>query len=128
MLFFFLMIRRPPRSTRTDTLFPYTTLFRSVAMTARTLFDKIWDSHVVADLGDDTALLHIDRHIMHDLGGGAGLRRIAELGHTVRNPELTFANPDNADIGRASWRGRGCRYVVNSVVHGELQKKTHTHK
>src|SRR3546814_4165693 len=30
-LFFFLMIRRPPRSTRTDTLFPYTTLFRSPA-------------------------------------------------------------------------------------------------
>src|SRR3546814_4002108 len=30
-LFFFLMIRRPPRSTRTDTLFPYTTLFRSCA-------------------------------------------------------------------------------------------------
>src|SRR3546814_13248192 len=30
--FFFLMIRRPPRSTRTDTLFPYTTLFRSVAV------------------------------------------------------------------------------------------------
>src|SRR3546814_2972145 len=29
MIFFFLMIRRPPRSTRTDTLFPYTTLFRS---------------------------------------------------------------------------------------------------
>src|SRR3546814_17928587 len=32
--FFFLMIRRPPRSTRTDTLFPYTTLFRSRAMCA----------------------------------------------------------------------------------------------
>src|SRR3546814_11527939 len=32
-LFFFLMIRRPPRSTRTDTLFPYTTLFRSPART-----------------------------------------------------------------------------------------------
>src|SRR3546814_10679110 len=30
MLFFFLMLRRPPRSTRTDTLFPYTTLFRSL--------------------------------------------------------------------------------------------------
>src|SRR3546814_2741241 len=30
MLFVFLMIRRPPRSTRTDTLFPYTTLFRSI--------------------------------------------------------------------------------------------------
>src|SRR3546814_3905027 len=32
-LLFFLMIRRPPRSTRTDTLFPYTTLFRSTATT-----------------------------------------------------------------------------------------------
>src|SRR3546814_20881890 len=34
-LFFFLMIRRPPRSTRTDTLFPYTTLFRSVGAQER---------------------------------------------------------------------------------------------
>src|SRR3546814_2882951 len=34
-LFFFLMIRRPPRSTRTDTLFPYTTLFRSIRRAAR---------------------------------------------------------------------------------------------
>src|SRR3546814_4915336 len=35
ILFFFLMIRRPPRSTRTDTLFPYTTLFRSCFLTSR---------------------------------------------------------------------------------------------
>src|SRR3546814_18218650 len=34
VFFFFLMIRRPPRSTRTDTLFPYTTLFRSTARLA----------------------------------------------------------------------------------------------
>src|SRR3546814_16123752 len=33
-VFFFLIIRRPPRSTRTDTLFPYTTLFRSVELAA----------------------------------------------------------------------------------------------
>src|SRR3546814_17737418 len=33
VVFFFLMIRRPPRSTRTDTLFPYTTLFRSAGVT-----------------------------------------------------------------------------------------------
>src|SRR3546814_17807182 len=37
MLFFFLIIRRPPRSTRTDTLFPYTTLFRSVLYFLRLL-------------------------------------------------------------------------------------------
>src|SRR3546814_14095819 len=35
-IFFFLMIRRPPRSTRTDTLFPYTTLFRSWAVASGT--------------------------------------------------------------------------------------------
>src|SRR3546814_6339846 len=35
VVFFFLMIRRPPRSTRTDTLFPYTTLFRSRAAPVR---------------------------------------------------------------------------------------------
>src|SRR3546814_15287560 len=35
VMFFFLMIRRPPRSTRTDTLFPYTTLFRSYSAAGR---------------------------------------------------------------------------------------------
>src|SRR3546814_20686875 len=37
IIFFFLMIRRPPRSTRTDTLFPYATRFRSVLTPARRL-------------------------------------------------------------------------------------------
>src|SRR3546814_5254433 len=53
--FFFLMIRRPPRSTRTDTLFPYTTLFRSLVdlfgreMTGKRLLDLGADSLVVTD-------------------------------------------------------------------------------
>src|SRR3546814_1720144 len=45
MLFFFLMIRRPPRSTRTDTLFPYTTLCRSRAVVRPRLEDRL-DSRV----------------------------------------------------------------------------------
>src|SRR3546814_12528411 len=41
LAFFFLMIRRPPRSTRTDTLFPYTTLFRSLGgLVARVLSER----------------------------------------------------------------------------------------
>src|SRR3546814_17263763 len=44
-LFFFLMIRRPPRSTRTDTLFPYTTLFRSAAQ----IVERIAKSRSVAE-------------------------------------------------------------------------------
>src|SRR3546814_4471499 len=55
-LFFFLMIRRPPRSTRTDTLFPYTTLFRSQPGAGRQLAA---DGSIVAleDLGFDIAEL-----------------------------------------------------------------------
>src|SRR3546814_13164078 len=45
LVFFFLMIRRPPRSTRTDTLFPYTTLFRSeIQNVAYTKFASVRDS------------------------------------------------------------------------------------
>src|SRR3546814_6698912 len=45
MFVFFLMIRRPPRSTRTDTLFPYTTLFRSVRAFDRHHGDRLRDFH-----------------------------------------------------------------------------------
>src|SRR3546814_7569192 len=48
-LVFFLMIRRPPRSTRTDTLFPYTTLFRSRIVGGRVLFN----GEDIAGYGDD---------------------------------------------------------------------------
>src|SRR3546814_1132421 len=44
VVFFFLMIRRPPRSTRTDTLFPYTTLFRSVRCVGRRHLPAGWRS------------------------------------------------------------------------------------
>ncbi|MBV9521535.1 MAG: 3-isopropylmalate dehydratase, partial [Alphaproteobacteria bacterium] len=60
-------------------------------MRGRTLFDKVWDRHVVADLGDGAALLHIDRHLLHDLSGSRGLRDIKARGYRLRNPELTFA-------------------------------------
>lgn len=63
---------------------------------ARTLFDKLWDMHVVRDLGDGWALLHIDRQLMHDLGGGPAFADLAQRGLKLRNPELDFAVPDHA--------------------------------
>src|SRR3546814_16377119 len=42
LLFFFLMIRRPPRATRTDTLFPYTTLFRSRSPDRADVCQAVW--------------------------------------------------------------------------------------
>src|SRR3546814_10088759 len=47
MFFFFLMIRRPPRSTRTDTLFPYTTLFRTTAIEDFLAFGYVPDDNCI---------------------------------------------------------------------------------
>src|SRR3546814_15408674 len=55
-VFFFLMIRRPPRSTRTDTLFPYTTLFRSVG-SATTVLDAA--GNVTAAGSPDAAVINL---------------------------------------------------------------------
>ena len=62
----------------------------------RTLFDKVWDSHVVADLGDGWSLLHVDRHLLHDLSGGRALGDVLKRDLPVPNPELAFATPDHA--------------------------------
>jgi len=72
----------------------------------RTLFDKIWDAHVVQPLGDGWDLLHIDRHLLHDLSGTAGLRELAARGMSVRNPELAFATPDHAVSSAPGRTGR----------------------
>jgi len=63
--------------------------------TPQTLFDKIWNSHVIAEIGDGTALIHIDRHILHDLGGSRALLDVRERHLPVHNPELTFATIDH---------------------------------
>jgi len=57
---------------------------------------KIWDQHVLARLSEDTDLLHVDRHLLHDLGGSRGLLALKSRGLRVHNPELTFATPDHA--------------------------------
>src|ERR1700679_3748057 len=69
----------------------------------RTMLAKIWDQHVIAGISDDTDLLHIDRHLLHDLGGSRGLLDLKSRNLAVHNPELTFATPDHAI---SSARGR----------------------
>jgi 3-isopropylmalate/(R)-2-methylmalate dehydratase large subunit len=59
----------------------------------RTLFEKIWDAHVVSDLGGGWALLHIDRHLLHDLSGPPALAEIAKRNLPVRSSELTSPWP-----------------------------------
>ncbi|HTX07860.1 MAG TPA: 3-isopropylmalate dehydratase large subunit [Solirubrobacteraceae bacterium] len=63
-------------------------------MRPRTLVEKVWDDHVILDLGDGEQLLHVDRHWLNDNAYNAidGLDRRAL---SVRNPELTFAVIDH---------------------------------
>ena len=65
-------------------------------MIASTLFDKVWQRHVIAKAGDDWALLHIDRLLLHDLSGTAALNAMNERGLAIAHPELSFATPDHA--------------------------------
>lgn len=61
-----------------------------------TLFDKLWADHVIRDFGDGWALLHIDRHLLHDLSGPPSLAEVAGRGLKIPCPELVFATPDHA--------------------------------
>src|SRR6201994_2313549 len=67
-----------------------------LAKSGHTMLAKIWDQHVIARMSEDTDLLHVDRHLLHDLGGSRGLLDLKSRGLRVHNPELTFATPDHA--------------------------------
>src|SRR3546814_17929000 len=107
--FCFLMIRPPPRSTRTDTLFPYTTLFRAAG--------------IGLDIGDCPArwagsfveaIDHLCRTIANDPGNDAEKHR--EDSYRYGEAPTWAAGPETwfeiiLQIGSASCRERGCQYV-----------------
>jgi 3-isopropylmalate/(R)-2-methylmalate dehydratase large subunit len=64
-------------------------------MTARTLYDKIWDDHVVHQSDDGTCLLYIDRHLVHEVTSPQAFEGLRMTGRTVRAPEKTIAVPDH---------------------------------
>lgn len=64
-------------------------------MTAKTLYDKIWDSHVVHESEDGTCLLYIDRHLVHEVTSPQAFEGLRMTGRTVRAPHATVAVPDH---------------------------------
>src|SRR3546814_6814968 len=101
------MILRPPRSTRTDTLFPYTTLFRSLFNeVARDLFDVAAD---IADLGE-FGRLDLDE------------RRVGELGEAARN--LGLRSEEHTSELQSLMR---ISYAVFCLKKKKQQTNTSTH-
>ncbi|MGH7067541.1 MAG: 3-isopropylmalate dehydratase large subunit [Acetobacteraceae bacterium] len=61
----------------------------------RTLFDKIWDSHIVERLPDGTCILYIDRHLVHEVTSPQAFEGLALAGRRVRRPDATIAVVDH---------------------------------
>jgi 3-isopropylmalate/(R)-2-methylmalate dehydratase large subunit len=64
-------------------------------MKPRTLYDKIWDAHLVDMQPDGTGLLYIDRHLVHEVTSPQAFEGLRMTGRQVRAPEKTIAVPDH---------------------------------
>ena len=62
---------------------------------ARTLFDKVWDAHVVERLPDGTCVLYIDRHLVHEVTSPQAFEGLRLAGRPVRRPDATVAVADH---------------------------------
>ncbi len=71
---------------------------------ARTIYDKIWDSHLVDVQDDGTCLLYIDRHLVHEVTSPQAFDGLRDAGRTVRRADLTLAVADHnvPTVDRAS--------------------------
>ncbi|MEM8695402.1 MAG: 3-isopropylmalate dehydratase large subunit [Pseudomonadota bacterium] len=61
----------------------------------RTLYEKIWDAHVVERRDDGTCIVFIDRHLVHEVTSPQAFEGLRAAGRTVRRPDLTLAVPDH---------------------------------
>ncbi|MFN4283118.1 MAG: 3-isopropylmalate dehydratase large subunit [Alphaproteobacteria bacterium] len=78
---------------------------------AATLFDKLWDAHLVGRRADERDIIYMDRVVVHDLHGPRAFAGLQQKGRTVRRPDLTFLVNDHR---AATNPGRD----PNGVAHG----------
>jgi 3-isopropylmalate/(R)-2-methylmalate dehydratase large subunit len=62
---------------------------------ASTIIEKLWNEHLIADLGDGTSLIYIDRVFLHERTGSVALKSLEAAGRRVRNPEQAFCTMDH---------------------------------
>jgi 3-isopropylmalate/(R)-2-methylmalate dehydratase large subunit len=66
-----------------------------MASRPRTLYEKIWDAHVVERRDDGTCIIYIDRHLVHEVTSPQAFEALRLAGRKVRRPDLTLAVPDH---------------------------------
>src|SRR6187397_426887 len=62
---------------------------------AKTLFDRIWESHVVREAPEEPALLYIDLHLIHEITSAQAFEGLRLAGRRVRRPDLSLATMDH---------------------------------
>ena len=66
-----------------------------MASLPKTLYEKIWDAHVIERRDDGTCLIYIDRHLVHEVTSPQAFEGLRAAGRKVRRPDLTLAVPDH---------------------------------
>ena len=61
----------------------------------KTLYDKIWEDHLITEDNDGTSLLYVDRHLVHEVTSPQAFEGLRMSNRTVRSPEKTIAVPDH---------------------------------
>ncbi len=61
----------------------------------RTVFEKMWENHVVAERDDGETLLYVDRHLTHEVTSSAAFEELRSKSRRIRRPDLTFAAMDH---------------------------------
>ena len=81
----------------------------------RTLYEKIWDAHVVERRADGTCLIYIDRHLVHEVTSPQAFEGLRVAGRSVRRPDLTLAVPDHNLPTTARVDAAGARLPIADV-------------
>ncbi len=87
----------------------------------RTLYDKIWDSHVVDVSDDGTTILYIDRHLVHEVTSPQAFEGLRMAGRQVRRPDQTIAVPDH-NVPTTADRVNGIENPEGRIQVAELDK------
>ncbi|BBY21130.1 3-isopropylmalate dehydratase large subunit [Mycobacterium stomatepiae] len=95
----------------------------------RTIVDKIWDDHVVAELDDGTSLLYIDRVLLRDRSGGLALRALTDEGRSPLDRNLVFGTMDHVVDTRPNRDPSGSTPVPSGAMFIDtFREQAHRHR
>ncbi|MCW9024995.1 MAG: 3-isopropylmalate dehydratase large subunit [Gammaproteobacteria bacterium] len=90
-------------------------------MAGKTLYDKLWDAHVVRDNGDGTALLYIDRHLVHEVTSPQAFEGLRIAGRKPWRVDANLATPDHNVPTTTKERHSGVEGIVDPISRLQVE-------